>query len=63
MPGDSKPACPRVLIVDNEEDIVKLYRELVALWGFSPVIAEGIGNDLLDDARKKARDFRSCQKT
>lgn len=60
MPGDLQPTSPRVLIVDNEEDIVDLYRELVTLWGYSPVIAQGVGNDLLEDARKKARESR-CQ--
>ncbi len=60
MLNDQKTTRPRVLIVDNEDSIVELYRELILLWGYFPVIAKGIGNDLLEDARKKARDSR-CQ--
>jgi ActR/RegA family two-component response regulator len=60
MSNEIKPTCPRVLIVDNEEDIVELYRELVTFWGYSPIVAEGIGSALLEDAGKKARAFR-CQ--
>jgi len=51
---------PRVLIVDNNERIVNMYKELITLWGFSPVIAQGIGNSLLEDAKRKVMEFR-CQ--
>lgn len=60
MSHDSKLNPPRVLIVDNEEQIVELYQEFMEVWGYSAVIAEGVGNELLEDARKKARRFR-CQ--
>ena len=49
---------PRVLIVDNDERTVRIYQDLVSHWGFSPVIAEGSGDDLLEDARRKAREHR-----
>jgi len=51
---------PRVLIVDNNERTVNMYKELITLWGFSPVIAQGIGNSLLEDAKRKVMEFR-CQ--
>jgi len=54
---DSKP---RVLIVDNNERIVNMYKELITHWGYSPVLAQGAGNSLLEDARRKARECR-CQ--
>ncbi len=51
---------PRVLIVDNEERIVKLYKRLLEIWNYAVIIAEGSGTALLDDAVAKARKFR-CQ--
>jgi ActR/RegA family two-component response regulator len=60
MSHDPKTILPRVLIVDNEEQIVELYQEFMDVWGYSAVIAEGVGNDLLEDARRKAREAR-CQ--
>ncbi|MFZ5818298.1 MAG: phosphotransferase [Chloroflexota bacterium] len=53
-------AKPRVLIVDNNERVKNMYKELIAHWGFEPILAHGIGNGLLDDARCKARENR-CQ--
>jgi FixJ family two-component response regulator len=49
---------PRILIVDNDERASDIYKELVKHWGYLPVVAQGSGNDLLDDARKKARKYR-----
>jgi CheY-like chemotaxis protein len=54
------PTKPRVLIVDNNERVKNMYKELVAYWGFEPVLAHGMGNALLEDARLKARE-RRCQ--
>lgn len=51
---------PRVLIVDNNERVKNMYKELVAYWGFIPVLAQGIGAALLEDAKQKARENR-CQ--
>ncbi|GAB4503345.1 MAG: hypothetical protein Fur0043_03370 [Anaerolineales bacterium] len=51
---------PRVLIVDNNERVKNMYRDLVAWWGFTPVLAHGMGNALVEDAQQKARDNR-CQ--
>ena len=51
---------PRVLIVDNNERIVNMYQELISHWGFTPIIAQGVGNSLLEDAKHKAREYR-CQ--
>lgn len=51
---------PRVLVVDNEERILKLYKKLLEFWDYSVVVAEGAGYSLIDDAVKKARDSR-CQ--
>lgn len=51
---------PRVLIVDNNERMGKLFAKLTSKWGFMPILAEGQGNALLDDARNKARELR-CQ--
>ncbi len=51
---------PRVLIVDNNERIRNMYQELATHWGFTPVLADGIGNTLLEDAKRQAREQR-CQ--
>jgi len=48
----------RVLIVDNEERTVELYKEFLNLWGYSFVVAEGAGEALLDDAKRKAKEYR-----
>jgi CheY-like chemotaxis protein len=51
---------PRVLIVDNNERIVNMYQELISHWGFTPILAQGVGNSLLEDAKHKAKEHR-CQ--
>jgi hypothetical protein len=51
---------PRVLIVDNNENAKTRYKALVTHWGFTPVLAQGVGNSLLDDAREKVNENR-CQ--
>ena len=51
---------PRVLIVDNNERVKNMYKELITHWGFTPVLAQGIGNGLLEDAKRQARENR-CQ--
>jgi len=51
---------PRVLVVDNNERVQNMYEELAAYWGFEPVLAHGMGNALLQDAKLKARE-RRCQ--
>lgn len=51
---------PRVLIADNNESSRNMYRELIAYWGFEPLLAHGMGAALLEDARLKAREYR-CQ--
>lgn len=51
---------PRVLIVDNNERVQNMYRELVTHWGFTPVLATGVGYNLLEDAKLKVRENR-CQ--
>jgi CheY-like chemotaxis protein len=51
---------PRVLIVDNNERVQKMYKELITHWGYTPVIAQGVGNGLLEDAKRKVREHR-CQ--
>jgi CheY-like chemotaxis protein len=51
---------PRVLIVDNDQDSVQIMADLVSHWGYVPVCAEGEGINLLEDARRKARE-RRCQ--
>jgi ActR/RegA family two-component response regulator len=51
---------PRILVVDNDENTAKIYKDLLELWGFQPIVAEGSGQALLQDAREKARLHR-CQ--
>ncbi len=51
---------PRILIVDNDADTTKIYKDLLELWQFQPVVAEGSGQALLQDAGEKARIHR-CQ--
>jgi len=54
------PSKPRVLIVDNNERVKNMYKELLTHWGFSPVLAQGVGNGLLEDAKRKVKEHR-CQ--
>jgi hypothetical protein len=51
---------PRVLIVDNNELAKNRYQLLVTHWGYIPVLAQGIGNNLLEDAKIKVKKNR-CQ--
>lgn len=51
---------PRVLIVDNDESAVELFENFLSIWGYTAVVAHGIGTDLVDDAILKAREHR-CQ--
>ncbi|MCA2003056.1 MAG: response regulator, partial [Chloroflexi bacterium] len=60
MTNPASNSLPRVLIVDNDKRAVALYRQLLSLWEYQPVMAEGAGRRLLEDAKKKAREFR-CQ--
>ncbi len=50
----------RVLVVDNNKDTAKIYKDLLELWGYKPILATGSGQPLLQDAKKKARESR-CQ--
>ncbi|MDX9992850.1 MAG: phosphotransferase, partial [Anaerolineales bacterium] len=49
---------PRVLIVDNDERTARIYQDLVSHWGFYPVVAQGSGDGLIEDAQHKARQYR-----
>lgn len=51
---------PRVLIVENNETSRGMYRDLLSHWGYLPVVADGVGQMLLKNARSKAKDYR-CQ--
>jgi ActR/RegA family two-component response regulator len=60
MPDNSNQTPPRILIVDNEKRTVTLYSRLAKVWGYAPIIAEGVGEALIEDAKTKAKEFR-CQ--
>lgn len=47
----------RVLVVENEPASLEIYRRLLIVWGCEPIVAVGIGAELLDDARKKASSY------
>jgi len=49
---------PRVLVVENDEVLRFVYQELLALWGYQPVIASGDGKDLLKNAEDLAWEER-----
>jgi CheY-like chemotaxis protein len=49
---------PRILFVDNDEDVQELYKFLLEDWGYEPVIATGEGNSLIRDAIIKARNLQ-----
>lgn len=51
---------PRVLIVDNEERTVNLFRKILKAWDYTAVVAAGPGQSLIEDAVRKAEEFR-CQ--
>lgn len=55
------PTCTlRVLVVENNRDIRADHEDLLRLWNYVPVLAQGTGLDLIDDAVRKARLYR-CQ--
>ena len=51
---------PRVLIVDNDPRTRESLDALISHWGYIPVIAEGEGEALIEDAKAKAKAHR-CQ--
>ena len=51
---------PRVLVVDNDARTRRSYQELLKHWGYLPILAEGDGRALLENAKAKARSQR-CQ--
>jgi CheY-like chemotaxis protein len=51
---------PRVLVVDNEERTARMFQDFLELWGYSVIVAHGIGEALIEDAIAKARANR-CQ--
>jgi CheY-like chemotaxis protein len=51
---------PRVLIVENDPRTRESLKALISHWGYKPVIAEGEGETIIDDAIQKAKDER-CQ--
>lgn len=44
----------RVLIVDNDPEVCCDHRTNLRKWGYEPVVAEGIGDTLIEDAIEKA---------
>jgi CheY-like chemotaxis protein len=56
----NRQSIPRVLFVDNKVSTRELFQKLLEHWGCQPVIAEGEGDDLLQDAENKAKTQR-CQ--
>ncbi len=58
----SDPLLPRVrvLIVENESESLEVYRRLLLVWGYEPIVAVGRGVELLHDARSKAVAY-GCQ--
>lgn len=46
----------RVLVVENDPRTADLHHKNLLRWGYEPFVAEGFGEDLLEDAQKKARD-------
>lgn len=57
---NNRGARARVLVVDNDWDIRTRRAEQLESWGYTPILAEGAGEDLLLDAEQKARAYR-CQ--
>lgn len=55
-----KAGPPRILIVDNDERTRRAYQDLLTYWGYLPILAQGDGIFLLEDATKAAHDQR-CQ--
>lgn len=50
----------RVLVVDNDPETRGKQIKLLKHWGYIPVVAQGVGDALLDDAVRKAKAHR-CQ--
>ena len=46
---------PRILLVDNDIRARQVYEVLLRYWDYVPVIAEGEGKSLIENAKKKAR--------
>src|SRR5262245_51308842 len=57
-PIDSSTNGIRILIVDNDGRTREQHSALLSLWGYIPVVAEGIGNALLKDAVIRAKTQR-----
>ncbi len=51
---------PRILVVDNDPRTCESLQELLSHWGYTVVTAKGDGEELLEDAQNKAREYR-CQ--
>jgi hypothetical protein len=49
---------PRVLLVDNDPRARQVYEVLLRYWNYEPVIAEGEGKHLIENAKRKARQER-----
>lgn len=58
-PDTSSPHCTvRILVVENDPAIRADHAENLARWSYQPVVAEGMAEALLEDARRKAREAR-----
>jgi CheY-like chemotaxis protein len=57
-PADDPACAPRVLVVEDEEQPRDDHIENLQRWGCIPVVAVGQGQELLDDAIRKARAHR-----
>src|SRR5262249_39269932 len=44
----------RILVVDNDHQQQELVIQLLMLWGYQPFVAEGTGQELLENARRMA---------
>lgn len=49
---------PRILVVDNKSSVRRDRAYSLRRWHCEPVIAQGQGQDLLDDAVRKAKEYR-----
>jgi ActR/RegA family two-component response regulator/thiamine kinase-like enzyme len=47
----------RVLVVENDLRTADLHKQNLERWGYTPVLAEGVGQELLDDAQRKAHEY------
>lgn len=54
-PSKSKP---RVLIVENDPKARVDYQTLLMYWDYEPVLAMGTGGSLIEDAKRKAEEYR-----